>query len=96
MGYTEFLYAQDSDLNLVGYNVSWNAENTAFVVDDAFSIQDDVALAGTHMTVTSVSADSGGHNLLVFNQIEGDSITEFTRDLEQGQWTMYKLPIPDQ
>lgn len=94
LGYTEFLYTQDSQLNLVGYNVSWDAESTAFILDDNFVIQDDVALAGTHMTVTAVPADSGGQNLLVFNQVTGSNISEYIRDLEGGQWTTYMLPIP--
>ncbi|KAK3700905.1 hypothetical protein LTR37_015708 [Vermiconidia calcicola] len=96
LGYTSHLYSQDSELNLVGYNVSWNAENTAFVPGDEFEIEGDQGLAGTHMSVTAVPSDSGGESLLVFNQIEGDSITVFTRDIEQGQWTSAVLPLPQQ
>lgn len=95
LGYTSYLYAQDSELNLVGYNVSWNAESTFFVPNEDFTIQDDAGLAGTHMTVTAVPAGSGGQSLLVFNQVDGDSITEYTRDLDQGEWTSATLPIPN-
>ena len=94
LGYTDFLYAQDSARNVVGFNVSWNAENTFFVPNDNFEIGDDLGIAGTHMTVTAVPVESGGQTLLVFNQVDGDTITEYTRDLYGGQWTSATLPIP--
>lgn len=94
LGYTDYLYAQAADYDLVGYNVSWNAESTKFVSNENFEITTDQALPGTRMTVTAVPADSGGQTLLVFNQVTGDTITEYTRDLEGGQWTQAKLPIP--
>lgn len=94
LGYTDYLYSQDSQLNLVGYNVSFAAENTSFVSGDDFIIQADVGLAGTHMSVTAVPDDSGGQTVLVFNQVNGSDVTEFIRDLVEGQWTSYSLPIP--
>lgn len=96
LGYTEFLYAQDAALNIVGYNVSWNAEATTFVTEDSFTIDGDVGIPGTHMTVTATPGDSGGQDLLVFNQNNGSSITEYVRDLYAGQWTSRPLPIPNE
>lgn len=94
LGYTEFLYAQDAEYNIVGYNVSWDAESTAFITEDSLVIDGDAGIPGTRLTVTATPNDSGGQDLLVFNQNNGSSITEYVRDLNLGQWTSKQLPIP--
>ena len=95
LGYTSYLYAQDSALNILGYNVSFDAEATSFVTEDSLVIQSNIGIPGTRMSVTTAPNESGGSNLLVFNQNNGSSVTEYIRDLYEGQWTSYVLPIPE-
>ncbi|GAB7341492.1 hypothetical protein MBLNU457_7720t2 [Dothideomycetes sp. NU457] len=96
LGYTNIFYAQDAATNnIIGYNITWNSENTTisgapFTVDGGSS----PGLPGTHMSVTAEPSSSGGNNLYVFYQTEGNDITEFTRDIVSGQWSDYVLPIP--
>lgn len=94
LGYTEYLHSQDADSNIVGYNVSWNAEDTTFIEEYYFAIDGDVGLEGNSLTVTATPNDSGGQSLLVFNQNQGSTITEYVRDLYSGQWLSKLLPIP--
>ena len=68
LGYTNYLYAQLADETIHGYNISFDAENTAFVPGDNFQIQGLPGLAGTHLTVTSLSNPSGGASILAFYQ----------------------------
>lgn len=96
LGYTEFLYLQDAGMHIVGYNISWNAEETTLVTADSFTIDGDTGIPGTRLTVTATPNDSGGQNLLVFDQNNGSSITEYVRDLYAGQWTSKPLPIPNE
>ena len=95
MGYTNFLYVQNEDLSISGYNVSWDAESTSIPSDETFTINGAKGLAGTHLTVTALPDQSGGNSLLVFYQVNGTDITEFVRDLDQGQWTSSAIPIPE-
>src|SRR4051794_34395331 len=60
LGYTNYLYAQLADETIHGWNISFNAESTAFVPGDTFQIQGLAGLPGTHLTVTSLSNPSGG------------------------------------
>lgn len=95
MGYTNFLYAQNPDLTISGFNVSWDAENTTIPDDGTFVINGAEGLPGTHLSVTSLPDASGGNSLLVFYQTNGTDITEFVRDFDAGQWTSSSVPIPD-
>ena len=94
MGYTNFLYTQNADLSVSGYNVSFNAEKTMIPSDETFTINGAKGLPGTHLSVTAIPNQSGGSSLLVFYQTNGSDITEYVRDLEQGQWTSSGIPIP--
>lgn len=81
----------------MGYNISWNAESTSIITADTFTVEVQDAspgLPGTHLSVSELPTSSGGNNLLVFYQTEGNDITEFQRDLDQGQWTEAELTIP--
>lgn len=97
LGYTTFFYAMQENHYVKGYNVSYQSENTTVLND--ITVSDTTGpipgLPGTHMTVSAVANPSGGASLYVFYQVEGDDITVFTRDLDGGQWTQGKLPIPD-
>jgi len=95
MGYTNYLYAQNADLSIRGYNVSWAAENTSIPADSTFLINGDKGLPGTHLSVTALPDSSGGYSLLAFYQTNGTDITEFVRDLDAGQWTSSSVPIPN-
>lgn len=94
MGYTNFLYAQNPDLSISGYNVSFAAENTTISNDETFVINGAKGLAGTHLSVTSLPDASGGNSLLAFYQTNGTDVTEFVRDFDAGQWTSSNVPIP--
>lgn len=94
MGYTNFLYTQNEDLSVSGYNVSWNAENTSIPSSETFTINGARGEPGTHLSVTALPNQSGGNSLLVFYQVNGTDITEYVRDLQQGQWTSSGIPIP--
>ena len=94
MGYTNYLYAQNPDLSISGYNVSWAAENTTIPADQTFTINGAKGLPGTHLSVTALPNFSGGDSLLTFYQTNGTDITEFVRDLYAGQWTSISVPIP--
>ncbi|KAL2038406.1 hypothetical protein N7G274_008745 [Stereocaulon virgatum] len=94
MGYTNYLYAQNSDLSISGYNISWAAENTSIPTSQTFTINGAKGLPGTHLSVTALPNSSGGNSLLAFYQVNGTDITEFVRDLDVGQWTSTSVPIP--
>ena len=99
IGYTNYLYAQSSDLSISGYNVSWDAENTTIPSQGSsgiFRINGPKGLPNTHLSVTALPDSSGGNSLLAFYQTQGTDITEFVRDLDAGQWTSSDVPIPDQ
>jgi hypothetical protein len=95
LGYTNYLYAQLADETVHGYNISFNAESTAFVPGDTFQIQGLSGIPGTHLTVTSLSNPSGGASILAFYQTEGNDITGYSRDKDGGQWTGAVVTIPD-
>jgi len=95
MGYTNYLYAQNPDLSISGFNVSWAAENTSIPTDSTFVINGNKGLPGTHLSVTALPNSSGGNSLLAFYQTNGSDVTEFVRDLNVGQWTSYSVPIPN-
>lgn len=97
MGYTNFLYIQNPDLTISGFNVSFAAENTSIPSGSEyqFVINGAKGLPGTHLSVTAVPDQSGGNSLMAFYQTNGSDITEFVRDLDQGQWTSSSVPIPN-
>ncbi|CAD6573250.1 MAG: hypothetical protein ASARMPREDX12_005920 [Alectoria sarmentosa] len=97
MGYTNYLYVQNPDLSISGFNVTFAAENTTIPSDpdDTFVINGAKGLSGTHLSVTSLPDSSGGNSLLAFYQTNGTDITEFVRDLDAGQWTSSSVPIPN-
>ena len=98
LGYTNIFYAQDGAThNIMGYNISWAAENTSIVTADTIVVNDgsQPGLPGTHLSVTAEPASSGGNDLYVFYQTTGSDVTEFLRDLVSGQWTELGLPVPN-
>ena len=96
MGYTNYLYVQNPDLTISGFNVSFAAENTTIPTGSGgkFVINGPKGLPNTHMSVTALPDSSGGSSLLAFYQTNGTDITEFVRDLDAGQWTSSSVPIP--
>lgn len=97
LGYTNYFYAQMADGNAInGYNISWAAENTSFVDEDMFIVNNgEAGLPGTHLSVTALPNQSGGDDINVFYQTVGNDVTEYTRDLEGGQWSEVNIAIPD-
>ena len=97
MGYTNYLYVQNPDLSISGFNVTFDAENTTIPADpvDTFVINGAKGLPGTHLSVTALPDNSGGNSLLAFYQTNGTDVTEFVRDLNEGQWTSSSVPIPN-
>ena len=95
MGYTNYLYVQNPDLTISGFNVSFAAENTSIPSGGKFVINGAKGLPGTHLSVTALPDSSGGNSLLAFYQTNGSDITEFVRDLDAGQWTSSSVPIPN-
>ena len=95
LGYTSYFYAQMDTNEIMGYNISWNSENTSIVSQDTFTIGGDPGLPGTHLSVTALPNQSGGDDINVFYQTVGDDVTEYTRDLEVGQWSKVSILIPD-
>lgn len=95
MGFTNYLYVQNPDLSISGFNVTWAAENTSIDASETFVVNGDKGLPGTHLSVTALPNKSGGNSLLTFYQTNGSDITEFVRDLDAGQWTSSSVPIPD-
>ena len=97
MGYTNYLYVQNPDLTISGFNVSFDAENTTVpsTADSKFVINGAKGLPGTHLSVTALPDSSGGNSLLPFYPTNGSANTEFVRDLDAGQWTSSSVPIPN-
>ena len=99
IGYTNYLYAQNSNLTFSGYNITWASENTSVALNDPaqnFVVSNgEKGLPGSHLTLTALPDSSGGDSLLVFYQTNGSDITEFVRDFNAGQWTSSTVPIPD-
>lgn len=95
LGYTNYFYAQMADSMINGYNISWAAENTSFVDEDMFTVNGEPGLPGTHLSVTALPNQSGGDDINVFYQTAGNDVTEYTRDLEGGQWSEVNIAIPD-
>lgn len=91
LGFTEYLYAQQADGSIAGYNISWDAERTE--LGAMFTIPQK-PLLGTHFSVTANQTDVSDKELVVFNQESGTDITQNVRDSESGQWSYLKLPIP--
>lgn len=101
LGYTDYLFVQHADNSVGGYNISFAAENSSIVDDDTFVITDSQGrrakgLPGTHLTNTALPNKSGGASVYAFIQTNGSDITEFQRDLSQGQWFSSQVPIPHQ
>ncbi|KAL9592183.1 MAG: hypothetical protein Q9179_006973 [Wetmoreana sp. 5 TL-2023] len=96
VGFTNYLYIQNPDLSIGGFNISWAAENTSIIPNQDFIISGKKGLPGTHLSVTALPDTSGGNSLLAFYQTNGTDITEFVRDLDAGQWTSSTVPIPNQ
>ena len=97
MGYTDFLFAQNPDLSIGGWNISYSAENTSVVTNQNFTINvgaNSIGLPGTHMTNTAIPDASGGAELQAFYQTNGTNIQQTTRDLGGGQWYELDVPIP--
>lgn len=82
-------------LNINGYNVSWAAENTTIISADNLTVGGDPGLPGTHLSVTALPNQSGGDDINVFYQMAGDDVSEYTRDLEGGQWGEVRIPITE-
>jgi hypothetical protein len=96
LGYTNYFYLQLEDNTINAYNISWAAEKTAISAGSQFVVGDQPGLSGTHLSVTALPNQGGGNDNLVFYQVEGDDVTEYTRDLVAGQWTSLDVPIPDE
>ncbi|KJX92547.1 hypothetical protein TI39_contig5841g00003 [Zymoseptoria brevis] len=95
LGYTNIFYAQSASTHLfTGYNISWAAENTSLIAP-SFDVGDQPGLPGTHLSVSALPDRSGGDDLVVFYQIEGDEVREFTRDLVAGVWSEVGIEIPN-
>ena len=97
MGYTDFLFAQNPDLSIGGWNISYSAENTSVLTDQTFTIDvgaNSNGLPGTHLTCTAVPEDGGGASLHAFYQTNGTNIEQVERQLEGGQWYTLDVPIP--
>ena len=94
MGYTDFLFAQNPDLSIGGWNISYNAEDTSVLTDYNITINGAKGLPGTHLTCTAFPDTSGGASLEAFYQTNGTNIEQFTRDLEAGPWSVLDVPIP--
>lgn len=93
LGYTNYFYAQDADsLLFKGYNISWAAENSS-IVGEPFEVQGDPGLPGTHLSVSALPNTSGGSDIVVFYQKEGDDVTVHQRDLVAGPWTAAQIPL---
>ncbi|KAH9832708.1 hypothetical protein Tdes44962_MAKER00188 [Teratosphaeria destructans] len=94
LGYTNFFYAQAADTNLImGYNVSWDAENTSFV-GRPFNVADIPGLSGTRFAVNAMPTLSNGNDLVVFFQENGSDVSQYTRDSVGGVWSHVAVPIP--
>ena len=79
-----------------GYNISWAAENSTIMGGSEFIVEGDPGISGTHLSVSAIPNSGGGNSIIVFYQIEGNDITEYTRDLVAGQWSSLGIPIPNQ
>lgn len=84
----------------MGYNISYEAENTTITEDYTMTVGGTngpvKGIGGTHLTCTTVWDQSGGASLYVLYQTNGDDITIFTRDMKGGQWSQGLLPIPEE
>ncbi|KAK3702202.1 hypothetical protein LTR37_015034 [Vermiconidia calcicola] len=95
LAYTNYFYAQLDDYTINGYNMSWGANKTTILPEGHFVVGDELGMSGTHLSVTAMPDQGGGNSLLVFYQVDGNDITDYTRDLLAGQWTSTNIEIPD-
>ena len=59
-----------------------------------FTVQGEPGIPGTHLSVSAIPNASEGDDIIVFYQVDGNDITEYTRDLLAGQWTSVDIEIP--
>lgn len=100
LGYTNYLVLQYGDETIRGYNISWAAENTTFAPAknggqgyDEWIIQDVVGVPGTHLSNTALADESGGSHLVVFFQVNGTDIVQYSRDDSGGPFTYSEVPV---
>lgn len=94
LGYTNSFYAQSAaDLYFYGHNVTWAAENTTIATPFKVA-SSQPALPGSHLSVTELPGPSGGNDLVVFFQMNGTDLSEYTRDVVAGAWANVPITIP--
>jgi hypothetical protein len=95
LAYTSFLYVQSAEsLRIQAYNISWAGNTTDIVHNDTFLAPGDPGVAGTHFAVNALPNQSGSDDLTIFVQVNGTDVTEYTREIEGGQWSEVNIPIP--
>jgi hypothetical protein len=93
IGYNNYLVVQMPDLYLVGYNVSFDAENS--VLTSAQLPIQQKPIAGTHVWLWNLPS-SGDTQLSLFDQLNGADITLTTFDMTTGQnVSTAAMQIPD-
>jgi len=97
IGYVDYLVYQGSDGFIRGLNVSWATENTTlFTLDggapDMFKTPTP-GVPGTQFAITALAEEGGNASLAIFFQVEGDDMTQWSRNLGGGAWTSVPLPI---
>ena len=83
---------------MLGWNITFDAENTAISGSSLSQVSGDAGIADSSLASWSIPPDvsaDGEYEVLVFYQTEGDDITVFSGDVNSGQWTSANLPIAD-
>ncbi|KAJ9615153.1 hypothetical protein H2200_001227 [Cladophialophora chaetospira] len=95
IGYTQYLYSQDKNDQLISaYNLSLAAENTSLIPGSRFTVQGIAGLPNTGLAVTARPNPAGGNDILAFYQTDGSHLGYFERDADGVSWNSANLVIP--
>lgn len=84
---------------MLGWNITFDAENTSISGTSLTAVSGDSGIVDSSLASWSIPPDvsvDGQYEMLVFYQTEGDDITVFSGDVDSGDWTSTRLPIPDE
>lgn len=84
-----------ADATTHGYEVKFEAEHSRAVHDFAVEGASGPVkfLEGSRMAASAVETASGSVALLLYAQTDGNDISMYTRDRDDGLWTSDRLPV---
>jgi hypothetical protein len=97
LGFTKYLYAQDSADDLIrAYNINFAAENTTLNDTAGFVVQGNTGIQGTGLSVTARPDSSGkGDDVIALYQTDTENqVGYYERDPDDVSWNSAIVNIP--